>query len=305
MDDVHERITQVLELLENSHDEELLLRELDSVLDLVESTDTNSASDFSTHGILQDLQRIGDYLREFRFLKEDLESARSREEAESIIRSLMTLHEDLSAFPIALRVHKEIRELRERMGTLPLRQATAEEAARNRRIHEVQGNPPSCPKCGSKMNIQVGTAYVGWGCSEFPHCYGRRRATRKQTSYILGEAKTKPMNRMQKVPSEPAEAKVAKPQLIEHYIELRLQKRRLEQEIDSMKDQVLSEIISAGGSYKDSQVRIISIGRAVYRFSDAFYEADQRLKEQRRHEIENSIAEIEGYTEYLSVRFLS
>ena len=306
MDDVQERIAQVFELLDSSYDEELLLQQINMVVDIVKSADTDNEFplDFTTHGDIQDLEKVRECLREFSDLKSDIEVVKTREEAKSIRQSLLEIHEELLAFPVDKRVHKEIRELAERIPTLPSKSATEEEAAKNKRIHEVQSDPPKCPKCRSKMNLRVGISSVTWGCSEFPKCFGFRRATKKQASYILGESKKKPAKPTKTTHSVSIKSETAASQLVNQYVALRAKKKEIEQEIDDIKDRVLSEIASVGGSFSSSEVRISCVSRPVYRFSDEYYDLGQRLKEQRRDEIKAGVAEIERYSEYLSVRFM-
>jgi ssDNA-binding Zn-finger/Zn-ribbon topoisomerase 1 len=307
MKNLLEQIISTYDLLNESYDEERLLTNINLVINLLESSEEESQiNDPALERKLEELLNAQHHLSDFSFLKLDIKAIRSREDAEAIRRSLLEVHEGLRNYPVSKRLRKEIRGIEEQLPELPSQTATASEIARNKRILDAEAFAPECPKCGSEMKLRVGGSHASWGCSSFPKCYGSKRASKKLASYILGESDQKPyvIQRKRSEASSSRKNNTQATELINQYVTLRQKEKEVKEKIDAIKEEVFAEIISDGGSFKNSNYQIRCISRPVYEFSKEYEELKKGLSERRRIEIESGQAELKRYTEFLQVKFL-
>lgn len=90
---------------------------------------------------------------------------------------------------------------------------------------------------------------------------------------------------------------------IERYVELKRQISTLEKELNEIKDSIFKTVDEAGGEVAESAFVVKSQKRPKYKFSDDFETKNKELKELKKAEIENGIASIDGYSEFVTVKF--
>ena len=98
--------------------------------------------------------------------------------------------------------------------------------------------------------------------------------------------------------------------LLAQYVELKRTMRKLEAKIEALKEVIYSQIEEAGGKLAGSDYTISSHQRVNYRFS-ATHQQQQaeidrlraQLEQLEEQEISGGVAEVESYTNIVTVRF--
>lgn len=89
---------------------------------------------------------------------------------------------------------------------------------------------------------------------------------------------------------------------IARYIELKSQISGLEKELDAIKDEVLNAVTTAGGEVAQDNVTLKKQQRPKYKFSEDYETKNAQLSEQKKAEIKEGIATIEGYSEFVTLK---
>ena len=90
---------------------------------------------------------------------------------------------------------------------------------------------------------------------------------------------------------------------LQRYIEIKRQIGDLERQLDELKDDVFKVVDKKGGEVADDSFVIRSYKKPKYKFSDNYDAKNDELKQLRKTEIDDGIATIDGYSEYVTVRF--
>lgn len=78
---------------------------------------------------------------------------------------------------------------------------------------------------------------------------------------------------------------------------------KLEDELDAVKDEVFTIVDESGGKIDNDAFVIRSQKRPKYKYSDEYEAKNKELKALKKSEIEDEIATIEGYSEYVTIKF--
>jgi len=87
------------------------------------------------------------------------------------------------------------------------------------------------------------------------------------------------------------------------YIELKRQISALEKELDELKEQVFADVDSVGGEIDNEKFVIRSYKSPRYKFSEQYDKKNAEVKELRKKEIEEGIAVVDGYSEFVKLNF--
>ena len=90
---------------------------------------------------------------------------------------------------------------------------------------------------------------------------------------------------------------------LQRYIEIKQQIGELERELDELKDDVFKAVDKKGGEVAEDSFVIRSYKQPKYKFSSTYESKNSELKELRKSEIESGTAQIDGYSEFVKVRF--
>lgn len=90
---------------------------------------------------------------------------------------------------------------------------------------------------------------------------------------------------------------------LERYAWLKQQISLLEAELDEIKDDVLKTVEGSGGEFANDQFVLKTSKRPKYKFSDDYEAKNNELKELRKVEIDSGTAVIDGYSEFVTIRF--
>lgn len=90
---------------------------------------------------------------------------------------------------------------------------------------------------------------------------------------------------------------------IERYVWLKQQISQLESELDEIKGEVFKSVDGEGGELAQENYVLKTTKRPKYKFSDDYEKKNSELKELRKSEIESGSATIDGYSEFVTVRF--
>lgn len=89
---------------------------------------------------------------------------------------------------------------------------------------------------------------------------------------------------------------------VELYAWLKQEISKLEKELDSMKDGIFKAVDEKGGELEHGDYVFKTQKRPRYKFSDDYEAKNTQLKEQKKKEIEDGIASIDSYSEFVTVR---
>lgn len=87
------------------------------------------------------------------------------------------------------------------------------------------------------------------------------------------------------------------------YVELKREISRLEKELDELKGSIFKTVDTAGGEIADAQFVLKTQKRPKYKFSSTYEAKNKELKELKKSEIDNGVAQIDGYSEFVTVKF--
>lgn len=89
---------------------------------------------------------------------------------------------------------------------------------------------------------------------------------------------------------------------LERYLDLKKKIAELEKEMDEIKEEVLGFVNDQGGNMEDERFTAKVQKRPKYKFSDDYEKKNDELKELRKKEIDDGVATIESYSEFLTLR---
>lgn len=89
---------------------------------------------------------------------------------------------------------------------------------------------------------------------------------------------------------------------IELYAWLKDQISTLEKELDGVKDQVFELVDKDGGELEQGKFVFKCVKRPKYKFSESYDQKNEELKALKKSEIENGLAVIDGYSQYVTFR---
>lgn len=113
---------------------------------------------------------------EYLEIKDEIEFCKSKEALNDLIFSISDFMDRVSSEIHIARIKKDIRELNEKMRSLPEINPQKSSSLTVSHFNPVE----NCPKCNSKMILRLGPFSHFWGCSKFPDCWGKRPASRKK-----------------------------------------------------------------------------------------------------------------------------
>lgn len=90
---------------------------------------------------------------------------------------------------------------------------------------------------------------------------------------------------------------------VDRFIELKRQIGELEDELDKIKDDVFKVVDEAGGKSEYEGFTIRCNKKPKYEYSEEYQAKNDELKKLKKSEVEDGVATISGYSEYVTVRF--
>lgn len=89
---------------------------------------------------------------------------------------------------------------------------------------------------------------------------------------------------------------------VELYAWLKQEISKLEDELDGMKDDIFKAVDEKGGELEHGDFVFKTQKRPRYKFSEDYDAKNKDLKEQKKKEIEEGVASVSGYSEFVTVR---
>ncbi len=89
---------------------------------------------------------------------------------------------------------------------------------------------------------------------------------------------------------------------VELYAWLKQQISELESELDAVKDEVFAIVDQDGGELERDNGVFKCSKRPKYKFSEVYDQKNEELKSLKKSEIENGVATIDGYSQYVTFR---
>ncbi|MFT5299534.1 MAG: hypothetical protein ACI87E_003010 [Mariniblastus sp.] len=90
--------------------------------------------------------------------------------------------------------------------------------------------------------------------------------------------------------------------IVEKYARLKKQISELENELDTVKDEVFSLVNQSGGELERDDYVFKCTKRPKYKHSDVYEHKNTELKELKKNEIKEGVATIESYSEFITFR---
>lgn len=90
---------------------------------------------------------------------------------------------------------------------------------------------------------------------------------------------------------------------LERYVELKREIAELEKELDALKESIFQTVDGAGGEVAEDKFVLKTQRRPKYKFSADYEAKNQELKDLKKAEIENGTATIDGYSEFVTIKF--
>lgn len=90
---------------------------------------------------------------------------------------------------------------------------------------------------------------------------------------------------------------------VELYAWLKKQITELENELDQVKDQVFEIVDKDGGERETDEFVAKCTKRPKYKYSESYDQKNEELKALKKSEIENGVATIDGYSQFVTFRF--
>ena len=90
---------------------------------------------------------------------------------------------------------------------------------------------------------------------------------------------------------------------LERYVELKRQISKLENELDDLKDSIFKSVDTAGGKIAAEGYVLKTQKRPKYKYSDEYETKNKELKELKKEEVKNGTAVIDGYSEFVTLKF--
>jgi hypothetical protein len=183
---VKERINKLVELIADEINEKSAFEIAMGILDQLRIEWKRDKYQFEREDILvlskiaKKVKAIGEFIE----LLDEFDYINTKEEAEEIILRLNELNELIGNGKITLRIKKEIRELIEKREKLPSFSERQYSVDLMKAINKLEKNPPACHKCGRPMVLREGGFSFFWGCSIFPHCWGKKYLSRSESAML-------------------------------------------------------------------------------------------------------------------------
>jgi hypothetical protein len=92
-------------------------------------------------------------------------------------------------------------------------------------------------------------------------------------------------------------------QALERYVELKREISKLEKELDEIKESIFKTVDGAGGEVAEEGFVLKTQKRPRYKFSEEYETKNKELKELKKSEIDNGVASIDSYSEFVTVKF--
>ena len=89
---------------------------------------------------------------------------------------------------------------------------------------------------------------------------------------------------------------------VELYAWLKQQISELETELNAVKDQVFEIVDKDGGELEKDNFVFKCTKRPKYKFSESYDQKNEELKSLKKSEIENGVATIDGYSQFVTFR---
>lgn len=90
---------------------------------------------------------------------------------------------------------------------------------------------------------------------------------------------------------------------LQRYVEIKREISQLEKELDQLKTTIFQAVDGAGGEVAEEKFVLKTQKRPKYKFSSDYETKNQELKELKKSEIANGVATIDGYSEFVTVKF--
>lgn len=90
---------------------------------------------------------------------------------------------------------------------------------------------------------------------------------------------------------------------LERYARLKQEISSLEKELDELKAEVFQSVDVAGGEFDHGDFVLKTQKRPKYKFSEEYESKNKELKDLKKAEIENGTATVDGYSEFVTVKF--
>ena len=90
---------------------------------------------------------------------------------------------------------------------------------------------------------------------------------------------------------------------VELYGWLKQQIGELEKELDQVKDEVFEIVDKDGGEFENDKFKVKCTKRPKYKFSETYDQKNEELKSLKKSEIDNGVASIDGYSQFVTYRF--
>ena len=90
---------------------------------------------------------------------------------------------------------------------------------------------------------------------------------------------------------------------LERYVELKRQISKLENELGDLKDSIFKSVDTAGGEIAAEGYVLKTQKRPKYKYSDEYETKNKELKELKKEEVKNGTAVIDGYSEFVTLKF--
>ena len=90
---------------------------------------------------------------------------------------------------------------------------------------------------------------------------------------------------------------------LERYVELKREISKLEKELDEIKDSIFKVVDEAGGEVAEAAYVLKTQKRPKYKYSDEYETKNKELKELKKEEVKNGTAVIDGYSEFVTLKF--
>jgi hypothetical protein len=184
---ITEILCELQSALDSNANEHQLIDLIDRCLSLLRASYKERRNEFTEETILflKSLSPIRDALHEFIENVGEKEWIRTREDAQEIVTQFSELRDQLSPHLVAKRVDKEIREVIEKIQSLPFATVVAIKTELQYRIIQLESKEQPCQKCGSKMMLRESQNGYFWGCSIFPRCFSKRWLSTKQYNFLF------------------------------------------------------------------------------------------------------------------------
>ncbi|MDB2685635.1 hypothetical protein N9Y42_00285 [Mariniblastus sp.] len=90
---------------------------------------------------------------------------------------------------------------------------------------------------------------------------------------------------------------------LERYVELKREISKLETELDTLKESIFKAVDTAGGEVAEEGYVLKTQKRPKYKYSDEYETKNKELKDLKKEEVKNGTATIDGYSEFVTLKF--